>query len=151
MTPDEERFNTHMELVKDRIHAAEMGLLNALISIDGLFIGAASIVAAIRPEIPGVRPEIPKSFFAAIIACCSISILLVLWNYVTMRRVFRNMGFTINKAMASESDFSAKLPELKKQVESASNAHANNASREKFCYALLAATIFIFGYVLYAY
>ena len=140
----EERFNTHRELIKDRIMASEMGLLNALISIDGLFIGAAAVISA-------VSPKIPKLFFASIIACCSISILLVLWNYATIRRVFRDMGLAIHEAMTQESVFLAKLAELQKQVKASENAHSHNQKREYVCYFLLALTVFIFSHMLYAY
>lgn len=141
---DQHPFPPHFEAIKDRLLAAEMGLLNALIAIDGLFIGAASVVAA-------VRPAIPKGFFITIIACCSLSLILVLLNYTAIRRVFHTLLAAIYEASRQPAVPNPNDAKYVEQANRAAKAHDNNAYREYACYALLALTVLIFGWVLTIY
>ena len=141
---NEERLNTHIELLKDRLMAAEMGLLNAFIAVDGLFIGAASIVSA-------VSPKIPKGFFVAIIACCSLSIILVLRNYAGIRSVFHDLLLSIYQALGQPAVPDPKAAKYVSQAQRADDIRQANARRERICYLLLAVTVVTFVYVLAAY
>ena len=141
---NEERLNTHIELLKDRMMAAEMGLLNAFVAIDGLFIGAASVVSA-------VSPKTPKGFFMAIIGCCSLSIICVLRSYAGTRSVFHDLLLSIYQALGQPAMPDPKDAKYVAQAQTADDIRQANARRERFCYLLLAAAVATFVYVLAAY
>jgi hypothetical protein len=138
------KVNALVERTKDRVMAMDSSLLNALISVDGVFISAASIVIA-------VRPTVAPWFLPTVIGSCTVSILLVIWNYYTGRRIIRGMGRSLadmQKALASGRDISADLPVFAQQVECAENAYRHNSYREAGCFALLLISVVAFAVVL---
>ncbi len=143
MTPDERKMAL-VTRIKDRLMDIEIGLFNALIASDALFIGAASVLFSIKPNAP-------KWLFFVVIVLCSISMLLLLVNFSTMRGVYRTILLTIDEASREPTVPNPKDAKYVAKVNEAADAHDNNAVRERICYALFAASLIIFGVVVAAY
>src|SRR6266496_3424324 len=105
----DDELDEHDERLKERLITSEFALLNALASIAALFIGAASVVAALSPNVP-------RGFFLAIVFLCAAVLTNVLLDFRFYRKVYEGMAFTpkdVRRNPAAGHAYSERLDRLK--------------------------------------
>ena len=134
----------HAEMYRERLLATEFGLWSTLTAIDGLFISAASVIAAFGGDAP-------RWVLLCIVAAASISIVLLVWNFHARRAMYRILGVppprTIYSDVAAASAYFQAF-----QAEQAKHRRAQKSSekRETVCYLLLVTCLFLLAYAAYA-
>jgi hypothetical protein len=132
------------ERLKERLITSEFALLNTLASIAALFIGAASVIAALSAKVP-------RGFFLAIILLCTTVLLNVLLDFRAYRRIFEGMAFTpkgVRRDPVAGQAYSEKLDRLKLRTIS---ARRWKQRREKLSYVCLLTVVVLFIVVVYHY
>src|SRR5262245_43941036 len=110
----DDELNEHDERLKERLITSEFALLNTLASIAALFIGAASLIAALSPKVP-------RGFFLAIILLCVAVLMNVLLDFRFYRQAYEGMAFTpkdVGRDSAAGEAYSEKLDPVKLRVTS---------------------------------
>src|SRR5437016_4026828 len=80
-----ETCESHAEMYRERLLSTEFGLWNTLVAVDGLFISAASVIASFGGDAP-------RWCLLCVIGACSISIILLIWNFRARRAMYRILG-----------------------------------------------------------
>lgn len=118
LSPVEEHFiNKALE--------SNFALWNALLTVNGIMLTAFSIL-------PVVTPSVNKRISLVLVACCSISLLLVVWNFFITREQYLKIG-----RMLSESDTNLTEEKRKTNIERANRQHRNVHLRETAALLLL--------------
>ena len=136
----DDELDEHDERLKERLITSEFAVLNTLASIAALFIGAASVVAALSPKVP-------RGFFIAIIFLCTAVLLNVLLDFRAYRRIYEHMAFTpkdVRSDPIAGQAYSKKLERLKLQ---ATRARRWKRTRELASYLCLLAVVVLFFFM----
>ena len=141
--PDD-ALEEHDERLKERLITSEFALLNTLANIAALFIGAASLIAALSPKVP-------RGFFLAIIVLCAGVLLNVLMDFRFYRRSYEGMAFTpkdVRTDPVAAQTYSEKLDRGKLQMRS---GRRWKRRRERLSYVCLLAVLILFIIVVFHY
>ena len=96
-----ETCESHAEMYRERLLSTEFGLWNTLAALDGLFISAASVIASFGDDAP-------RWCLLCVIGACSISIILLIWNFRARRAMYRILGVPPPRGIF-ESDSAARV------------------------------------------
>jgi hypothetical protein len=129
--------NTNMYL--ERSLTCNLALWSTLAGIDGVFVGAASIIASFSSS------NEPWLLFG-ILVCCSISLLCLLLNFHSLRHGYRILAM---KPPADPSAFQTHLAFLNKYKQRIPQRRRNCDYRENFCYFLLTITVILIASWIY--
>ena len=140
----DDQLDEHDELLKERLLTSEFALLNTLAGIAGLFVGAATLLAALSPKVP-------RGYFLAIIILCSVVLFCVLLDFRLYRRSYESMAFTpkaVRNDLSAYEAYSKKLSLMKTQ---ARLGRRWKRRRERLSYACLAIVVVLFIVIVYRY
>lgn len=138
--PTRAEMMEYEERNKDRFINAQLGLWNAMISIDGLFIGAAAVVVAINPGL--------KRWPFAVIICCSIvSLLCLVYNFYAVRETYYFLADSPDVNAMTEAEWAEYQREAREQDKKARNRHQHIRCSERLCLGLLVIVIAVFVYL----
>src|ERR1700677_1975562 len=122
---NQQKDSPYLETSKDRLLAAEAGLLSAVLQIHGFMIAAMAIIVAIRPTIP-------SKFFIAVIISSILGLVLIIYNLHIIRGFYQAhaaylvAGYEAAAKNQPDSDLQKEKNELIKQQ----SRGRNNQRRE---------------------
>jgi hypothetical protein len=132
MDPVEKLVSDNTNMYLERSMTCTLALWSTLAGIDGVFVSAASIIAA-------VDGSATLWFLVGILACCTTSMICLLLNFRALRRIYRILSTQPLPSNAAALD--AYKAWLEKENKKAPERRADCERREKFCYLLLAVSI----------
>jgi hypothetical protein len=104
---------------------SNFALWNALLTVNGIMLTAFSIL-------PMVSPAANKLLSLLLVACCSISLLLLVWNFLVTKQHYLEIGQMISRL---EADLSA--GQKRENIRAEKRQHRNVQLREKAALLLL--------------
>lgn len=81
---------------------SNFALWNALLTVNGILLTAYSIL-------PLVSPTVNRQISLLLVACCLVSLLLVVWNFLTTNQHYREIGRMVSGAGPELTDEQRKL------------------------------------------
>lgn len=109
----------------DKSLAASFALWNALLTINGVLLSVISVLAVVVPSI-SLAPAL------LLIVLCSVSLLLLAWNFVAVRRYYLMLGRKVAPGNVEVPD-----QEAAADLKAAHRAHALMTAREVSTLVLL--------------
>ncbi len=134
MTPAEKFIFDTGNMYKERAMTCTLALWSTLAGINGVFVSAASIIAAVDGK---------TTFWVlvGILVCCSISLICLLLNFCSLRAMYRVL--CTNPPTNDSDAWDAYNISLKDARDKTSRQRQYCDWRENICFFLLAASILI--------
>lgn len=105
-----------------------ISLWNALLTVNGVLVGIFSILALVIGEIGGPL----YNLIWLCLICCMSSLVLIVWNFSALQKVYFKIGKVISEPPASLSN-----EQKRKNVQHAQRIHRHNKLREFIVKTLL--------------
>jgi len=121
----------------EKTSEANYGLWNALLTINGIFISAFSLGIAFSTRFNIALTSIFVSF-------CSISMLLILWNYISTKNHYLKAGKILGNL-----NYKLKESKQKTNVDSSIRRHKHNIYRENIVIVFLLIEIGLICFIVY--
>jgi hypothetical protein len=121
----------------NKTNESNFALWNALLTVNGILLTAYSIL-------PIVSPNVNRGISTALVACCLISLLLMVWNFLSTNRHYRKIG----RMLAGEGpDLTDEQQRL--NIQSDIRNHRRALLRERITLYLLIGETFLIVLLLY--
>ena len=143
MTDAEKLLASSDDVYIDRGLSCNLALWAALVGVDGVFVGAAAIIAGFGTDVP-VWPLL------GILGCCTISLLLLLLNFYSIRLHYYILSSPAPKDfLTDDAVCKAHLDYLEQQKGREQTRRKNCTRRENVIYFLLALTVILIAVCIY--
>ncbi len=113
------------------------GLWNALLTVNGIMLTAFSIL-------PMVSPDANKLVSLLLVACCFVSLLLLVWNFLVTKEHYLKIGQMMFAPQSNPTE-----EEKKKNIKAENRQHRNVHLREKAALLLLLGESALVGLLLF--
>lgn len=117
---------------------ANFNLWNALLTINGILVSAFSLLLAFAPKLN-------KILITTLIASCALSILLIIWNYLTVKWHYIKIGQRLNS-----KDLEISKEQLKEDVDKSNTKHKFILYREYISLLLIVLEIALIIFIVFS-
>jgi uncharacterized membrane protein YhdT len=116
---------------------SNFALWNALLTVNGIILTAYSIL-------PIVSPTVTREVSLFLVACCLISLLLVVWNFLSTNQHYRDIGRMLSGIGPELTDEQRRL-----DIEAENRQRSHVLLRERIALFLLVGETFLIILLLY--
>lgn len=121
----------------EKTSEANYGLWNALLTINGIFISAISLAT-------GFSTRLNMTFTSIFVSFCSISMVLILWNYISTKNHYLRIG-----KMLTDPNYVLNESKQKANIDTSIRIHKQNIYRELIVIVFLLIEIGLICFIIY--
>ena len=134
-TPNMASLSPVQQHFVNKASESNFALLNALLTVNGIMLTAFSIL-------PMVSPAVNRRVSLLVVACCIVSLLLLIWNFLVTKQHYLTIGRMLSGAELTEE-------QRKVNIKAENRQHRNVLLREKAALLLLVGQRVLIGLLLF--